>query len=104
MAESKQGPTDLADSPLDAAVRTLFAQSWGKARSWIETGKIFVNGARVTDSRSLVSAGAEIQLRMNAPKRVSTERREDATLEPHRIVYSDTQIVVVDKPAGISTV
>jgi 23S rRNA pseudouridine1911/1915/1917 synthase len=89
-------------------VRSLFGQSWGKARGWIETGKIFVGGVAVTDPRSLPGAGARVELRMNAPKRPASgaggSAAGSARLDRSRIVHLDSQIIVVDKPPGISTV
>ncbi len=83
----------------DHAVRTLYDVSGGKARAGIETGKVTVDGRLVTDPREPLEAGAEVVVRMNA---ASPRARND--LPPEAIVHVDAHVVVVDKPAGISTV
>lgn len=102
MAEKRLVSPEIAKLALDAAVRQLFETSWGKARSWIETGKVSVDGKVVLDTRAPVAAGATIALNMNSPR--PGARTETPALERERIVYLDTQLVVVDKPPGISTV
>jgi len=91
-------PTDLAGEPLDAVVRAVFGASWGKARSWIATGKVLVAGAVVTDALRRVDGGAPIELRMNAP------RPREGELARDRVVHVDAHVVVVNKPAGVSTI
>lgn len=106
-------PPELAGHALDAAVRALYGQSWGKARAWIETGKISVNGQVTRDGRSTVPAGAVLRLNMNAPRSGAKASGEGASgsgpgqgtaLDPARVVHCDPHVVVVDKPSGISTV
>lgn len=92
-----------ANLALDALVRELFETSWGKARAWIESGKVSVNGKTVVELRAPVLAGAEILLNMNAPRPETVRRDAAVSLDRERIVYSDSQVVVVDKPAGISS-
>lgn len=94
----------LANLALDALVRQLFDTSWGKARAWIESGKVSVNGKTVVELRAPVLAGAEIHLNMNAPRSGTARREAAVSLGRERIIYSDSQVVVVDKPAGISSV
>lgn len=84
---------------LDAAVRERFAASWGDARSWIESGKIAVDGETVTDPRAPIADGAEIVRTMSAPK-----PRADRDLAADAIVFVDAHVVVVAKPPGIATV
>jgi 23S rRNA pseudouridine1911/1915/1917 synthase len=90
-------PSDL-EGPIDRAVRALFGASWGKARSWVEGGKVRVAGAVVTESTVRVSAGAEIALDEGARRPRPSQIRDD------EVVYADAQVVVVSKPAGISTI
>ena len=80
-------------------MRARFDVSWGQARAWIETGKITVDGETVLDEKAHVAAAGVIDLRMNAPK----PKREGA-LEDARVVHVDAHIVVVRKPAGVSTI
>jgi 23S rRNA pseudouridine1911/1915/1917 synthase len=86
--------------PLDRVLRSLNeGMSWGAARRMIESGKVSVNGRRELDPTAIVAAGASIGVSMAAPK-----PREKSPLEAEAIVYLDGQVVVVKKPAGISTV
>lgn len=72
---------------------------WNKARSWIETGKVFLDGNPVSNLGQPVRAGQRIELRMSAPK-----RRQEPSLDPRAVVYFDNDLVVVNKPAGLMTV
>lgn len=91
-------------APLDAALdRQLRAvhegASWNEVRRLIETGKVQVDGALVTDSAAPVRAGAEVRLTLAAPRRTA-----QAPLDRDAIVHLDGHVVVVDKPSGMSTV
>jgi len=91
-------PPELAQKPLDAVVRALFSLSWNEARDHIRTGKIAVNGATRTEPLFRARQGAEIALRIRAP-RVRAEHLPDGA-----VVHVDAHVIVVDKPAGVSTV
>jgi 23S rRNA pseudouridine1911/1915/1917 synthase len=86
------------EGPLDRAVRGLLGATWGKARAWIASGKIRVSGQVVTDATSRVRAGAEIAIDEHARK------ARPAELTDEQIVHVDSQVVVVAKPSGVSTV
>jgi 23S rRNA pseudouridine1911/1915/1917 synthase len=90
-------PPELA-GPLDRAVRALGGASWGRARGWIGSGKVSVAGGVVLDPTCRVGAGAEIRIDEGAP-RPKTGRLADSD-----IVHVDAQVIVVAKPAGVSTV
>src|SRR6185436_122240 len=90
--------SELSGRPLDAVVRELFELSWGRARAFVTSGKISVDGETVTAGERRVREGAEIVLSLAAPR----PRRTDLARE--RVVFLDTHVVVVDKPAGVSTV
>lgn len=81
---------------LDQCVRDLLATSWEKARRAIERGQIFVDGVAVTDTRAIVREGAEIVHKPHA-------KRASLGIQP-LIVHLDSQVVVVNKPAGMSTI
>jgi 23S rRNA pseudouridine1911/1915/1917 synthase len=85
---------------LDAAVRARFGVPWGRARRWIARGKVAVDGEVCTEPTAHVDEGAELVLTMNAPD--PSKRR--TPLEEDRVLYVDTHLVVVNKPAGVSTV
>lgn len=76
-----------------------FNLPWIKARAWIDTGKVFLNGTRITARDRSVSQGDRIELRMSAPKAQAASE-----LDPEAIVYFDDHLVVVNKPAGMMTV
>jgi 23S rRNA pseudouridine1911/1915/1917 synthase len=86
--------------PLDRWLRELLpGKSWNEVRRLARTGKVFIDGAPVLDPVTVVAAGAEIELRQNAPRATRTP-----SLPRSAILYVDAQVVVVEKPAGISTV
>lgn len=91
-------PEELSGSPLDGAVKALFELTWGKARKAVETGKISVDGAVETDGLRRVRKGAVLTMNERAPKPRPAEIPEST------IVHVDAHVVVVDKPAGTSTV
>src|SRR5258706_11944302 len=74
-------------------------KSWNEVRRLARTGKIFVDGVPLLDPTRLVAAGAEVEVRQNAPRATRTP-----SLPRSAILYLDQQLVVVEKPAGISTV
>lgn len=74
-------------------------KSWNELRRLARTGKIFINGTQLLDPARSVAAGAELELRQNAPRATRTP-----ALPKSAILHLDGQVVVVEKPAGISTV
>ncbi len=86
------------EGPLDRAVRGLFQVSWGKARGWIEGGKVRVGEDVALDPQTRVRAGVEVVVDEGARK------PRDPGLADDQVVFVDAQVVVVAKPAGISTV
>jgi len=92
-------PEELADARLDKAVKQHFDLSWNKARSWIETGKVFLDGNRETDLALKVTEGTRIELRMGAPK-----VKPPLELDPRNVIYFDDEVVIVNKPANVMTV
>ncbi len=82
---------------LGAFLRAQTGQPWSKVKSWLETGKVTVDGARETAAGRELRPGAVVALDMAAP-RPRDPRREI------RIVFEDAQLAVIDKPQGISTV
>lgn len=93
-------PKDLGGSALDAVVRTGFALSWGRARDLVRRGKVAVDGKTITDPVKHVRAGATVSIDLSArnTRTIATDLPEGA------LVHVDPHIVIVDKPAGISTV
>ncbi len=93
-------PAAAPPAALDRALRELFPDlSWARARWLIETGKVSVAERLVTDPRAPVAGGASLRIRASAPRPATRER-----LPPSLLVHVDADVVVVHKPAGVSTV
>jgi 23S rRNA pseudouridine1911/1915/1917 synthase len=98
--KSPEGRASPLSGPLDRALRSLNeGMSWNAARRMIESGKVSVDGRRELDPTALVREGAIIGVSMAAPK-----PRAESPVAGDDIVYVDPHVVVVKKPAGISTV
>src|SRR5580658_2664827 len=101
-------PVELGGRPLDGIVRALFGVTWGNARKWIGSGKVRVDGQTVLDHERPVRAGVAVILAMNAPRQTASSASKDqrglAELDDAAIVHVDTHVVVVNKPAGVSTI
>lgn len=86
-------------SPLDRVLRQMIdGASWAFCRRLVEGGKVSIGGVQVLDSRVLVPPNTEIEVN---PRVARPGPRGAAEV---RLVYHDAQIVVADKPSGISTV
>jgi 23S rRNA pseudouridine1911/1915/1917 synthase len=94
---AKVVPAELA-GPLDRAVRALWSVSWGKARAWIEAGKMRVGGEIVREATARVATGAELTMDERAPRKAAHGAA------PVEVVHADAHVIVVSKPAGVSTV
>jgi 23S rRNA pseudouridine1911/1915/1917 synthase len=92
-------PVSMNGSTLAKAVREHYQTSWNQSRKWIETGKVFHNDKRVTESTVPVRTGDTIELRMNAPRHEKKPQLDSAS-----VVYLDDSIIVINKPSGIMTV
>ena len=93
-------PAGRAAEPLDRVLREQHAgASWADVRRLIETGKVFVDGNLQRETSTRVSSGAQIELRM-----ATARQRAGPRLPAQAIVHVDAHVVVVQKPAGISTV
>lgn len=93
-------PQDLQGAALDAVVRAGFALSWGRARDLVRRGKVSIDGQTCTQPVRYVNAGAVVTIDLAArnTRTIATDLPQNA------IVHVDPHIVVVEKPAGISTV
>lgn len=67
------------------------------AKRHIETGKVFVDGVCVTTIDHRLAVAQQVELRLAAPRPRDPER--EGTL-----VFDDAHVVVIDKPAGVSSV
>ena len=86
-------------SPLDGAIRRALGLSWGQARRLVEQGKVSVDGGRAVVPTFRVRAGASVRVDPAARR-----QPPEHALSPERLIYVDAHVVVVNKPAGVSTV
>lgn len=73
---------------------------WSKVRAWIERGQVAVDGAVERTLTRPLAPGSVIEL--NEHGAIRAERRETSP-DRARILFHDSQVAVVLKPAGIST-
>ncbi len=103
MSEHAGNDSWVVDETHDGAALAAFVRErlggrpWKAVKELIGTGKVFVGGTRVTDDGHRVHTGDHVALRIRAPR----PRDERAEVQ---IVFEDTQVVVIDKPAGVSSV
>jgi 23S rRNA pseudouridine1911/1915/1917 synthase len=83
---------------LDARVRELSGGSWNHARELVRRGKVKVDGATVTEITTRVPESSEVVIDVHA------RRLRRAELPADNIVYVDSDVVVVNKPAGLMSV
>ena len=69
--------------------------AWSRARGLCARGKLLVDGAALIDPAARLAAGQTVVL---------DEHARDPAPPRVRIVFEDAQVVVIDKPAGVSSV
>ncbi|MBX6358072.1 MAG: RluA family pseudouridine synthase [Micromonosporaceae bacterium] len=84
---------------LDQAVSRLFGLSRTAAAALVEAGDALVDGAPRPKSER-ISAGSWLEVTLPAPREAPAVVPE--RVSGLRVVYSDDDIVVVDKPAGVA--
>lgn len=90
-------PEAAAGQCLDRVLRdALGGIAWSRVRRALETGKVTLDGARVSDGSLRVVAGQKIELRLSA--------KHEPNAPALRIEYADRDVVVVDKTPFVSTV
>jgi 23S rRNA pseudouridine1911/1915/1917 synthase len=90
-----------AGKKLDGLLRALAGVSWPTARDAVRTGKVWIDGTPVTDPQRRVAPGSLLEVRPAAPR---PHVARLAKLAKDLIVYVDPSVVVVRKPAGVSSV
>jgi len=91
--------TVVAEGTVAAALRTAFpGYSWAQVRRLCTTGKIAVGGEVRLDPALPLRVGTEVDWDMN---RADPGR---AAMPDFKIVFEDSQLIIVDKPQGISSV
>jgi 23S rRNA pseudouridine1911/1915/1917 synthase len=87
---------DSAGSRIDSALAELSGVSRAQVRRWIDAGDVRVAGARVRASRRL-AVGEVIEATPPAP----VEMHLSPEPIPLVVLYEDTDLIVIDKAAGI---
>ncbi len=83
---------------LSRIIRDEYAgASWNDARRLVTSGKVFIDGNPARDPGELVTYGAVVDVRM-------TTRSDARAAMDVDLVHVDSQIIVANKPSGISTV
>jgi 23S rRNA pseudouridine1911/1915/1917 synthase len=75
----------------------LPGRSWNDVRRLCETGKVRLDGELVLDPAARVRADQQVQIDMAA-------RRPRVATPGFRVAFEDAHLVVIEKPAGISSV
>ncbi|MBZ0238779.1 MAG: RluA family pseudouridine synthase [Deltaproteobacteria bacterium] len=88
---------DAAGATLAAVVRARANEPWSVVKRWIETGKVALDGATVTAVDHRVRGGERVTVKLAAPRPRDPAREAD-------IVHDDAHVIVIDKPAGVSSV
>jgi 23S rRNA pseudouridine1911/1915/1917 synthase len=89
---------DCAGMRLDAALARLFPEhSRSRLQVWLKEGQISVDGL-AADAKRKVLGGERVQLLAEASAAVGEHQAEAIALN---VIYEDTQLLVVDKPAGL---
>jgi 23S rRNA pseudouridine1911/1915/1917 synthase len=80
--------------------------SWGKARAWIAGGKVRVQGTIVTEVTTRVHEGDDVVVDQGARRPHGPGRSAPGAvgLDDGDVIFADSQVVVVAKPPGLSTV
>jgi 23S rRNA pseudouridine1911/1915/1917 synthase len=92
-------PDGLDGTRLDQALTRLFGFSRTVAAGLVEAGDVAVDG-QVRAKSDKVAAGAWLEVTLPAPPSVVVV--EATPVDGLRIVHSDDDIVVVDKPVGVA--
>ena len=75
---------------------TVEGTPWSTVKDWIGSGKVFVGGTRVTDVARRLRGGERVEVKMSAPR-----TREGFEV---LIKFEDPHVIVIEKPAGVSSV
>jgi 23S rRNA pseudouridine1911/1915/1917 synthase len=90
-------PVTAAGTTVAAAVRDASGEPWTVVKRWVATGKVAVDGEVITAIDHRLLGGERLEVRLAAPRPRDPQR--EATL-----VHDDAHVVVIDKPASISSV
>ncbi|HVR62624.1 MAG TPA: pseudouridine synthase [Polyangia bacterium] len=91
------GPADQNDTLAAALRRRLPGRSWSEVRRLCESGKVLVDGERTLDAATRLRDGQRVDVRMAAP-------RPRPAIPDFAVIFEDPHLLVIEKPAGISSV
>jgi 23S rRNA pseudouridine1911/1915/1917 synthase len=80
-----------------AFVKARANVAWTVAKRHVVAGKVFVDDTCVTSIDARLAPGQRVELRAHAPRPHDPEREGV-------LVFDDAHVVVIDKPAGVSSV
>lgn len=90
---------------LDRLIKVQFPDvSWNTVRGWIRGGNVLVNRAAVLDPTVMLTGELSIVVTSRPSEKKDRRGPRSPSLAPKMLVYCDSQLVVVEKPSGISTV
>ena len=90
-------PVDAAGQRLDKVLASLFPPySRSQLQSWLREGRMTMEGS-IPSQRQIVRGGERLYLLV--PKEAPQEWQPQPL--PLQVVYEDSEIVVIDKPAGL---
>src|SRR3989338_3627785 len=93
-------PQALEGKPIDLALKDLLGISRAKAQSLIKEGRVLLNNA-TPNAHALVTHGAEIQVEPEEKPRVLKRPTKKQATTALKILYEDTDVLVVNKPTGL---
>ncbi|MEO8702225.1 MAG: RluA family pseudouridine synthase [Kofleriaceae bacterium] len=88
---------DAPNVTLAAFVKARTGAAWSIAKRNVTSGKVFVDGERVTTIDHRLAPGQLVEVRSNAPRPHDPEREGV-------LVFDDAHVVVIDKPSGVNSV
>jgi 23S rRNA pseudouridine1911/1915/1917 synthase len=91
-----------AGRPVASLLKQHLRISWSQARRLIEHNRVRQGPGLCRDPRSRARAGQKLRVQMEDADKARPEPARAQSLQPV-IRYVDDQIVVVDKPAGLTT-
>jgi 23S rRNA pseudouridine1911/1915/1917 synthase len=95
---SAQVPASLGGLRLDQALARLFPQySRNRLQVWLRTGHVRVNGGGAEASHR-VAGGESVEVR---PPAAPAGGSPQAQAMPLKVVFEDSDLIVIDKPAGL---
>ncbi|HET6281158.1 MAG TPA: RluA family pseudouridine synthase [Polyangia bacterium] len=90
-------PADDGATLAAALRRRLTGRSWNDVRRLCQTGKVLLDGQRALNPAIRVGREQRIDIVMSAP-------RPQAPMPDFRVVFEDPHLVIIEKPAGVSSV